>query len=143
MRKASRILYLIAAILSIFVAVNALIGGIVLIVIPNSEAFIAAFIEAYNNDPVEGLTVLQALEALQAALISCGIFCIIAACFAGFNSFLGFKAHHEAKPSKALNILNIVFGVLSCVEVNIVGAIFALVADGQEERQPKAVEEKK
>lgn len=140
MRKASRIIYLVAAILSIFVAVSALIFGIVLIVIANNEAFISAFIDGYNANPTEGVDVLDALEFTQLVMICWGVLCLISACCAGVNSFLGFRAHHEAKPSKALNVLNIVFGVLSCVEVNIVAAIFAFIADHQEEN--KAIEQK-
>lgn len=141
MRKASRIIYLVAAILSIFVALGLLISGIVLVVVPNTEVFIDAFLNSYDPEGASGVTPADALEAVQAVMIACGVECFIFGACAGVNSFLAFKAHHDPKPSKALNVLNIVFGVLGCVEVNIVAAIFAFVADGQEDR--RAVEEKK
>ena len=50
------------------------------------------------------------------------------------------KRHFAEKPSKALNVLNIVFGALS-VEINLVGAIVALIANGQEDRRA-ALEQK-
>lgn len=140
MRKASRIIYLVAAILSIFAGVGALCAGLLLVIIPNTESFISAFIEGYNANPTEGVDVLDALEFTQFMMIYSGVLCLISACCAGVNSFLGFRAHHEAKPSKALNVLNIIFAVLSCVEVNIVAAIFAFIADHQEEN--KAIEQK-
>ena len=75
-------------------------------------------------------------------MIALGVEFVIHGVCAGVNSFLAFKAHHDPKPSKPLNVLNIVFSVLGLVEVNIVAAIFAFIADHQEENRP-AVEEKK
>lgn len=142
MRKASRIIYLVAAILSIFAAIGFLISGIVLIVVPNTETFIQAFIDTYNAEATSSsISAAEALEACQAFMIALGVEFIIHGVCAGVNSFLAFKAHHEPRPSKALNVLNIVFSVLGLVEVNIVAAIFAFIADGQEDR--RAVEEKK
>ena len=141
MRKASKIIYLVGAIVSIVVAASFLIWGIVTIVIPNSDIFVQDFIETYNANPTKGVTAEEALRAVQGVMIACGVFLILGACCGVVNSVLAFKAHHAEKPSKVLNILNIVFGVLSCVEINIVAAIFAFVANGQEERHQQ-VEQK-
>ena len=141
MRKASKIIYLVAAILSIVLAVNYLIAGIVLVVVPNTQVFIDAFIENYAPEAAEKMPVADALAAVQAIMITYGVGFIITACCAGVNSFFAFKAHGQEKPSKSLNVLNIVFGVLGGVLVNVVAAIFAFVANGQEERRA-AVEKK-
>ena len=138
MRKASKILFLVAAILSIAVAVTWLISGIVMVVIPNTAAFADGFAEAWNQSKHQGVTYDEAFAAAKATFIFLGVVFFIATCCAAVNSFFSFKAFNASKngkPVKALNILNIVFGVLSGVEVNIVGAIFAFVADGQEERR--------
>ena len=141
MRKASRIIYLVAAILSIFAALGYIGWGVFCIVGANTEVFIEGVIEGYNKNPAPGVDALEFLAAAQALVIYCGVCLLISAACAGVNSFLAFKAHHEAKPSKALNVLNIVFSVLGGVFVNVVAAIFAFIADHQEAY--RAIEEKK
>ena len=135
MRKASRIIYLVAAIVSIVVAVGFLVAGIIMIVVPNTNVFVEAFLEAYAKNPEHDLPADQALTAVQAVMITYGVTFVVTACCGGVNSFFAFKAHGAEKPSKALNVLNIVFGVLSSVFINVVAAIFAFVANGQEERR--------
>ena len=125
MRKASRILFLVGAIVAIVAAVGYLIAGLVLVIVPNVDAFI----EAASKEMTA-----QELEAVQAAMIINGVFFLLGVPFCGLSSFFAFKAHFQERPSKALNVLNIVFGALS-IEVNLVGAIFALIADGQEDRR--------
>ena len=133
MRKASKILFLVGAIVAIVAAVTLLVTGLILIIIPNTDAFV---------DVVGKQATPEELQAAQAALIICGSFCLAGIPFCALDSFFGFKAFKSEKPSVTLNVLNIVFGVLS-VYVNIVAGIFALVADGQEQRRAQAAEQKK
>ena len=146
MRKASKVLYLVAAILSIVVAVELLISGIILVVVPNTDAFREAFNEAWARKvtPDVTITLEQAFEAAKAGMIAGGIVCFVWTGFSAINSVFAFRAFNatkNGKPSKALNVINIVFGALSCVVVNVVAAIFAFVANGQEERR-QALKEK-
>lgn len=133
MRKASKILFLVGAIVAIVAAVTCLVTGLVLIIIPNTDAFYEIAIK--DNTP-------EQVQAAQAALIFCGAMFLFGIPFCALDSFFGFKAFKSEKPSVTLNVLNIVFGALS-VYVNIVAGIFALVADGQEKRRAEAAEQKK
>ena len=125
MRNASKVLFLVGAILSIVSAVVCLVTGIVLLVIPNSQSFIDAI---YSDMSAEEA------KLLQACLVASGVMTLIGIPFCAANSFFGFKAFREQKPSTVICVLNIVFGALSCL-VNVVAGIFALVANGQEERR--------
>ena len=132
MRKASKVLFLVGAILSIVSAVYYLVFGIIFVVIPNTDAFADFLAEAQKN----GTTLPEGGEdVVRGVFIGLGVCFLLLTVFGGINSFFGFKAFKQAKPSRALNVLNIVFGVLASVFVNLVGAIFALIADGQEERR--------
>ena len=133
MRKASKIFFLVGAIVSIVAGVICLIAGLVLVILPNTEAFMEAMIrEKVIQDDI---------EVVRLAMILYGTMCLIGVPFCGVNSFFGFKAFREEKPCTALNVLNIIFGVLT-VYVNMVGGIFALIANGQEERRAAAGEKK-
>ena len=132
MRKASKVLFLVGAILSIVWAVCYLAFGLVGVILPNSEAWNEAVKEIMKNNP----DIKEAdIEGIKTVLVVYGVLSLVSVAFAGVNSFFGFKAWKQEKSSKALNVLNIVFGVLSSVFVNLVGAIFAFVANGQEERR--------
>ena len=139
MRKASKILFLIAGIYSIVCAVTYLVFGILFVVIPNSEVWADVIKDLSAKYPDLNA---DAAEILKGTMIFCGVCCFIEVFLAGCNSFFGFKAWKEEKPVRALQVLNIVFGAISGVLVNVVGGIFSLVADGQEERRA-ALEEKK
>ena len=129
MRKASKILFLVGAIVSIVAGVVCLITGLILVILPNTEAFMEAMIrEKVTQDDI---------EVVRLALVLYGTMCLIGVPFCGVNSFFGFKAFRAEKPCTSLNVLNIVFGALT-IYVNMVGAIFALIANGQEERRAEA-----
>ena len=132
MRKASKILFLVGAIVAIVAAVTCLVTGLVLVIIPNTDAFYEIAIK--DNTP-------EQVQAAQAALVICGSVTLFGIPFCVADSVFGFKAFKQERPSVTLNVLNIVFGALS-VYVNIVGGIFALIADGQEDRRAKAEEKK-
>ena len=135
MRKASKILFLIGGIVAIVAAVVWLIWGIVLFILPNTEAFEEAIKQAMKENPDVSEELLRA--TLQGTLIGGGVSLIFETVCCALSSFFAFKAYKQEKPSTALCVLNIVFGALS-VEVNLVGAIFALIANGQDERRELA-----
>ena len=139
MRKASKILFLIGGIVSIVCAIYWLVFGIICTVIPNLPEFYDAFIESWNKNPQPGVTADEAYAAFKGVMIALGVLLYITVACAGVNSFFSFKAFNDTrkngKPTTAINVLNIVFGVLGGVLVNIVGAIFAFVANGQEDRR--------
>ena len=132
MRKASKIIFLVAAIVSIVCAVCYLIAGLLLVIIPNTQAWTDVANEVIKQNPQ---IKASDIDALKVVFIVYGVCFLIEVPLAGVNSFFSFKARKEEKPSKALNVLNIVFGVLSGVIINIVAAIFAFVANGIEERR--------
>ena len=138
MRKASKIIFLVAGILSIVCAVGYLVTGLVYVILPNTDVWAEVCNEIMKDNP--SLKPAD-MEAIKTIVVTCGVLFLISVAFAGVNSFFSFKAWKQEKPSKALNVLNIVFGVLSGVIVNIVAAIFAFVANGQEERRA-AIEKK-
>lgn len=131
MRKASKILFLVAAIVSVVVAVQLLFLGIFFIVFTNTQAFVEFAEQAAIDAP--GSDIAQFTEALRVVFISTGISCFIGCAFAVVNSVFSFKAHAEEKPSTALCVLNIIFSAFSGVIINIVGAIFALICNNQED----------
>ena len=133
MRKASKILFLVGAIVSIVAGVVCLITGLVLVILPNTQEFIDAMVR-------EGVT-QDDIEVARLALVLYGTMLLVGVPFCGVNSFFGFRAFRQEKPCTALNVLNIVFGALT-IYVNMVGAIFALIANGQEERRAAAGEKK-
>ena len=131
MRKASKVLLLVGAILSIAMAVSAFVGMIVMFAL-GSDASKQLLIDMINNGQVK--TDLQGTPEEIATLLQMtyngiGAALTVSTVFAILNSIFAFRARGAEKPSKALSILNIVFGILSGVEVNAVGGIFALVAD--------------
>ena len=128
MRKASRILFLVGAIVSCVYAFCLLVVGVVLVVVPNTEVFVEAVVQEVGPEK---------LQAIQFVMIFYGVLSLIGIPFCGVNAFFGFKSFKEEKASKVLCILNIVFGALS-VWVNVVGGIFGLIANGQDRRREVA-----
>jgi FtsH-binding integral membrane protein len=128
MKKVSNNLLLIAGIYSIVCAATFLILGIVFVV-ASSDACKEQIIEmlergtfttSYAGTPQEQAQFIQTVYSIL------GITMLVVCVFQFINVFLSFTARRkEAKP---LYILNIVFGVLSMVVVNVVGAIFGLIA---------------
>lgn len=131
MKKVSNILLLIAGIYSIVCAATFLILGIVFVV-ASSDACKEQIIEmlergnlttSYVGTPQEQAQFIQTVYSVL------GITMLVVCVFQFINVFLSFAA--RKKETKPLYILNIVFGVLSMVEVNVVGAIFGLIALNQ------------
>ncbi len=131
MKKVSNILLLIAGIYSIVCVATFLILGI-LFVVASSDACKEQIIEmlergtlttSYVGTPQEQAQFIQTVYSVL------GITMLVVCVFQFINVFLSFVA--RKKETKPLYILNIVFGVLSMVVVNVVGAIFGLIALNQ------------
>ena len=126
MKKAANILFLIGMILSILSAIGCFISGIICLVangIPDLKEQLVQVLEQ-NHIPQAQLIAEWAKRSLIASAIgsffSCG--------FAIANSIISWKGR---KGNTTIYVLNIVFGILSGVIVNVVGGILALVADGK------------
>ena len=117
MKTAQKILMIVAGVVSIFMVITwGICAGMFFVGANNTEA-INDYI-ANHGDLTE--------EAVKIVFMSIGVMFAIFAVASVINAILAFKAVNTS--SKGLLIANIVFGVLSGVSVNIVGAIFGLIA---------------
>ena len=125
MEKAKKILFTISGILSIVSIVVFLVLAIVFMAVGNSvEAM-----EDLANDSTNDMDA----EAFKALFLCLGVMFIFFMIFGIVNTILCFKGRNS--DSKGIMILNIVFGALSGIEINILAAIFGLIARNQ---KPKA-----
>ncbi len=125
MEKAKRILFTISGVLSIISVVVFLILAIFFIAFGNNvEAM-----EELANDSTSGTDA----EAFKVLFVGLGVMFIFFMIFGIVNIILCFKGRNS--DSKNVMILNIVFGALSGIEVNILAAIFGLIARN---RKPQA-----
>ena len=114
MEKAKRILFTVSGILSIIGIVLWLVLGIVFIVL------------AGNVDFVDDATATaEEAEAFKAMFTVVGGMFIFFAIMSIVNTILCFKGKNSN--AKGIMILNIVFGVISGIEINILAAIFGLI----------------
>ena len=132
MRKASKILMLVAGIVSILVAIGLFITAIVLLscTLPDAKE---AIIEGLQNGTITTTfqgTIDQKAEYIQALFAALGVIFIIWAILAIVNSVVSFIG--RGVQNKPMLIINIVFGFISCVEINLVGAILGLIANSRE-----------
>ena len=125
MEKAKKILFTVSGVLSIISIVVFLILAIVFIAFGNNvEAM-----EELANDSTNGTDA----EAFKALFLALGVMFIFFMIFGIVNTILCFKGRNS--DSKNVMILNIVFGALSGIEINILAAIFGLIARN---RKPQA-----
>lgn len=135
MKNASKILFLVGGIVSIFAAVVYAITGAILAALSNPDyrdAIAQQIREGRMQSDIQG-TPEQIAEAIQVFYLVLGIVFIVLAALCVANAVISFLA--RGKESKPMFILNIVFGALSSTTINLVGGILALVAAGQEERR--------
>ena len=134
MRRASSILMRIGGILSIVFASLFLVSSFAFLIwaLP---AFHDAIVKAINEGAIHSSyqgSPDQVASLIQGLFVSIGISFIVMAAFNVANSVFALRG--RKLPSRKISILNIVFGILSGVEVNAVGGIFGLIAEGIEER---------
>lgn len=123
MRKASRILFTISAVLSIVYAVVMIPTSIVFLVLTTPEC------EQILIDAIKGTTVT--VEELRATFLGLGSWFMISGFCAIANAVLCFVARNRR--NVVLYVFNIVFGFLSSVVINVVAAIFGLVSINQKD----------
>ena len=137
MKRAANILFLVGMILSIVMGVSMLIAAITCIVLGAVPAFRDALldvIQRYAPEQAAG-DIEAALQFAQITMVACGVVYLIVAAFAVPSAIFAYKARNS--DNRTYFILNIVFGVLACVEVNVVGAIFALIKGDTIENKPQ------
>ena len=127
MEKAKRILFTISGVFSIIGIVLWAVLGIVFVVLGSNPEFI--------DKAIEGGATSDEAEAMKLMFMCCGVMFIIFGLMSIVNTILCFKGKNS--DSKNIMILNIVFGAISGIEINILAAIFGLIARNQ---KPKAVE---
>lgn len=144
MKKAAHILHLIGGIASMAFAATFLVFAIVLIVF-STPAYTDAIIKALQEGKIHTTfvgTVEQQAAAIQSTFLGVGITFAILVFFVLINGILAFIA--LKKNNVAINVLNIVFAVLSGMTVNGVGSILAIcnrIMERDEESQ--VIEEEK
>ena len=122
MKTAQRILLIISGIGGILAAIIWFIVGMVFMIGANSTEFVADWVDSNPE-----LTI----EAAKALLTCMAVIFLILMVLAIVSAVISFKA--SGTDSKGLLIVTIVFGVLSGVEIAIVGAIFGLIARNQKQ----------
>ena len=127
MKKAANILFLVGAILSIATAVSGILSGVAFIVLGSIPEIKQAIIDGINNGTIQTTeaNAEAAAAVFQYTFIASGISVLFCSLFAIPNCFFAFKGRNSN--NHVMFILNIVFGVISGVIVNVVGAVFALV----------------
>lgn len=136
MRKTANTLILVGAILSIVMAVSFLISAIVFFVI-SSDAVIEEMLKTATYEGTEE----EAKIILKTSFITLGVVFAFVSTFDVVNAIIAFIG--RKKESKAAYILNIVFGLLSGVEVNAAGGVVGTIyATKKEIKEKEAIENK-
>ena len=136
MRKTANTLILVGAILSIALAVSFLISAIVFFVI-SSDAVIEEILKEATYDVSEE----EAKIILKTTFITLGVVFAFVSTFDVINAIIAFVS--RKKESKAAYILNIVFGLLSGVEVNAAGGVVGTIYITKKEiKEKEAIENK-
>jgi len=133
MRKASNIIFLVSAIVSIVAVISLLITSFVFLAFTTPEAkeeIIKALQDGRMTTSVPG-TINEQADAIQAIFKTFGIVFLFASAFGVANTVICFVA--RKKHTTAILVLSIVFGVLSFVEINIVASIFGFIANARQE----------
>lgn len=124
MRRTSNILFLVSKILSIVFICIFLLLGIMFVVFAANEELIN---EVARNTTTT--TNIDPKDVVRAVFITYAVVMLVVGALAIPNLILCSKARNN--PTKGLLIANIVFGLLSGVEVNIVAAILGLIANAR------------
>ena len=140
MKKAANILFLVGAIVSIVAAVTALSTAIVFLVLGSSASLRDAIIASIESgqSSTDAASPEAAAQIVQLTFTCTGAMLLVPAVCAVPSAIFAFKARNT--DNHAFFVLNIVFGLLSGVEVNVVGAIFALIKGDTIENAPEVTE---
>ena len=137
MKKASKILYLIGAILAVVVFVVLMIWGVTTLATDSKELW-QAYLQMIAEQRAAGVkeAEFQTFAEFQAAKQTVGIvFCVLAgiealvACF----GFFGFAANLRPGKHQGIHIAAIVIGALSGDVLLLLGGIFGTVAGNQQQ----------
>lgn len=143
LKKAANILFLVGAIVSIVLAVLCVVSSIVCLVLGGNPEFRDLLLESMRQH-AQGVTdeeIVLIVNTICAYFIVCGVLALIVGLCGIPSAIFAFKARNNN--SKAVFILNIIFGILSCATVNVVGAVFALIkGDTIVTEEPAPVEQK-
>ena len=128
MKKVSRILFLVGGIIGLCLGSLFLLLG-VLFLIFSLPFFLDIVREGLQNGSISttAKSVDAAVMIWQMTYTSLSISMFVMSVLGFINAVLSFTARKK-DGSKGLYIANIVFGLLSCCELNLVGAILGLIA---------------
>ena len=136
MRKTANTLILVGAILSIVLAVSFLITAIVFFAI-SSDAVIEEMLKTATYEGTEE----EAKIVLKTTFITLGVVFAFVSTFGVINAIVAFVG--RKKESRAAYILNIVFGLLSGVEINAAGGVVGTIyATKRDIKEKEAIENK-
>lgn len=134
LNKISKILYLVAGFVSIAATVAYIALGVMFVIFGTSGYVQDYLVQNFENGSLTlvdaNLTIEQNAEFVMLVFLTSGITFLVLSVFVIVNIVLTFVARRET--NKKLNILNIVFGFLSGVEINIAAAILSLIASRNE-----------
>lgn len=125
MKKAKQILLLIGGILSIVYLVSFIISGAVLLLL-GSPALTEAIKSGLENGAIHS-DLPGGVETVQAFLSTFGATMLIFAIFSIFAAIFSFAAKRSG--GKAINILCVVFGILSGAYPSAVGGVFGIIIE--------------
>lgn len=128
MRKVSNILFLVGGILAICTAFAFLCSAVVFYIFasPMTTDLIIKGLEEGNIHSTLPGTPEEVAAAIQIAFLIVAIMMTVFIVFAIVSVVVSFLARKE-NASRALFILNIIFGLLGGSEVNVVGGVLALI----------------
>lgn len=134
LNKISKILYLVAGFVSIAATVAYITLGVMFVVFGTSGDVQYYLVQNFENGSLTlidaNLTIEQNAEFVMLFFLTSGITFLVLSVFVIVNIVLTFVARRET--NRKLDILNIVFGLLSGVEINIAAAILSLIASRNE-----------
>ena len=131
MEKAKRIVFTVAVGLSIGMIFMFIICGACMLVLSENIEFIEKYAES-STDPMT-------TEFAKAYFMTLGIIFFVLAVMNVVSAIVAFMG--RSSMSKGVMIGNIVIGALACAEVNIVAAIFGLIAISRNNRKQDVIEE--
>ena len=131
MEKAKRIVFTVAFGLSLGMIFLWIILGACMITLAENIEFIQKYAES-SSDPMT-------TEFAKAYFMTLGIIFFVLAVMNVVSAIVAFKGRNSM--SKGVMIGNIVIGALACAEINIVAAIFGLIAISRKNRQQNIIEE--